>query len=449
MKLAVIGMGYLGVTHAVAMASLGFDVVGVDTDADKVANLRSGEVPIHEPGLTEAVAQQTAAGRLRFTTSYATGCTGARVHFVCVGTPALEGGALDLQHVNAAFEAVASAADVNGIIVGKSTVPAGTANSLATRISTVNDLNAQLDVAWNPEFLQEGSALRDTLHPDRLVFGTSSANATQLLHEVYAQVIASGVPVITTDLTTAELTKIAANGFLATKISYINAVSEVAEASGANVRDLASALGADPRIGPRGLRPGLGFGGGCLPKDLGSFTEFATGLDLTDTAALLSAVQRINVNVREHAYIRLARLAGSPVSAKRIAILGAAFKPNSDDIRDSPALALAVAAQNAGYQVTVTDPRALTNARTALPDLDYSATLEQAASGADVIVLATEWDEYRTASPNELGALVRTKRLLDCRSVLRLEDWKAEGWIAEALGLPLEKLPSETPLSPT
>lgn len=438
MKLTVIGLGYLGVTHATAMAALGFEVIGVDTDADKVAILQGGAVPFHEPGLTEAVAAQMATGRLRFTTSYVDGCSGASVHFVCVGTPALEGGALDLEHVTAAFEGVARAADVDSLIVGKSTVPAGTANQLAFEVSSLNRSNLELEVAWNPEFLREGHALRDTLHPDRLVFGTHSSNATHLLNEVYAQVIESGVPVIQTDLTTAELIKVAANGFLATKISYINAISEVAETSGANVRDIAAALGADPRIGSEGLRPGLGFGGGCLPKDLGSFKEYATELQLTGFVGLLSAVQQINVNASERALKRVVRLAGEPTGDTHVAILGAAFKPNSDDIRDSPAIELAASARDAGYQVSITDPRALDNARAVLPEVNFQATLTDAVRGADVIILATEWDEYRTADPRDLGPLVRAKRLLDCRSVLPLNDWRRAGWVVEALGVPIE-----------
>ncbi|MFH9087576.1 UDP-glucose dehydrogenase family protein [Streptomyces sp. NPDC017673] len=427
MRLTVIGTGYLGATHAACMAELGHDVLGVDVDPEKIAALSAGRVPFHEPGLPELIAKHTASGRLRFTTSFAEAGAFGEVHFVCVGTPQrADSGAADLSHVDAAFAALAAHAAPDALVVGKSTVPVGTAERLARTYAT--------EVAWNPEFLREGFAVEDTLRPDRLVFGVDSARAETILRAVYAPVLAAGTPLVIADFPTAELVKTAANAFLATKISFINAMAEVCEAAGGDVRTLAEALGHDDRIGPEFLRAGIGFGGGCLPKDIRAFAHRADELGVPLT--FLREVDAINMRRRDRV-VELAReLCGSDVLGARVTVLGAAFKPGSDDIRDSPALAVAARLRLEGADVTVHDPEAMDNARKAFPLLGYALTVEDALRGADLVLHLTEWPRFREIDPERAAALVARPRIVDGRGVLDADRWAAAGWRFRALGTP-------------
>jgi UDPglucose 6-dehydrogenase len=433
-RLTVIGTGYLGATHAACMAKLGFDVLGVDIDPEKIAVLQAGRLPFHEPGLAELLAEQVAAGRLRFTTSIAEAAGFGDVHFVCVGTPQRKGeSAADLTHVDAAMDALAAHVDRPCLIVGKSTVPVGTAARLAERLA---DRAPGVELAWNPEFLREGHAVEDTLRPDRLVFGVRSAAAEAILREVYADLLDAGVPAIVTDFATAELVKVSANAFLATKISFINAMAEVCEATGADVTQLGSALALDPRIGGRFLHAGLGFGGGCLPKDIRAFMARAGELGVDQALSFLREVDAINMRRRAR-MVDLAReqLDGSFIG-KRVAVFGAAFKPHSDDIRDSPALTVAATIQLQGAQVTVHDPVANDNARKLHPGLGYEDTPELAAERAHLVLHLTEWPQFQALDPAALGELVADRRIVDGRNALDPVRWRAAGWTYRALGRP-------------
>ncbi|WP_329441408.1 UDP-glucose/GDP-mannose dehydrogenase family protein [Streptomyces canus] len=428
MRLTVIGTGYLGATHAACMAELGHEVLGVDVDPDKIAALRAGQVPFHEPGLPELIQKHTASGRLRFTTDYAEAGAFAEVHFVCVGTPQRKGSeGADLTYVDAAFAAIAKHAAEGALLVGKSTVPVGTAERLAS-------LFEGAEVAWNPEFLREGFAVEDTLRPDRLVFGVGSSQAETILRKVYAPVLDAGTPVVTADFPTAELVKTAANAFLATKISFINAMSEVCEAAGGDVGVLAEAIGYDDRIGKKFLRAGVGFGGGCLPKDIRAFAHRADELGVS--LAFLREVDAINMRRRDKVVALARELCGGAVLGARIAVLGAAFKPDSDDIRDSPALNVAARLRLDGADVTVYDPEALDNARKAYPLLGYAISAEEALRGSDLVLHLTEWPQFREIDPERAARLVARPRIVDGRGALDGERWAAAGWHFRALGRP-------------
>jgi UDPglucose 6-dehydrogenase len=436
-RLTVIGTGYLGATHAVCMAVLGFEVLGVDIDERKVARLASGEVPFFEPGLPELLVKALESGRLRFTTSYEEAAAFGDVHFICVGTPQQAGSdAADVTYVDAAFSSLARHLTRKTLVVGKSTVPVGTAARLSALVKELAPAGDQVELAWNPEFLREGFAVDDTMHPDRLVFGVQSAWAEEQLRTAFAPVISSGSPVKVTDLQTAELVKVAANSFLATKISYINAMAEVCEATGADVHDLAEALAYDDRIGGKFLKPGLGFGGGCLPKDIRAFTHRAGELGVGQAVAFLREVDGINRRRRARTVDLVRELAGGDLTGVRVAALGASFKPNSDDIRDAPALDVATTLQAAGAVVHVFDPAAMDNARKAYPQLSYGDSAFDVARDADVVVLLTEWSEFREIDPGTMGAIVRQKRIVDGRHALDPVSWRAAGWEYRALGRP-------------
>ncbi len=441
MRISVIGCGYLGAVHAASMASLGHDVVGIDVDADKIARLAGGTAPFYEPGLPELLAEVSATGRLRFTTDAAE-AAGARVHFLCVGTPQKHGEfRADLSYVEAAFEALRPHLSPGDVVAGKSTVPVGTAEDLAARLAGTG-----ATLVWNPEFLREGFAVQDTLHPDRLVYGlptdddgvpTDAGDAAHaLLDEVYAAPLAEGTPLVVTDYATAQLVKVAANSFLATKISFINAMAELCEATGADVTRLADAIGYDARIGRRFLNAGLGFGGGCLPKDIRAFMARAGELGVDQALSFLREVDSINMRRRVRMVDLAREVCAGSIVGKRVAVLGAAFKPDSDDIRDSPALSVAAQMQLQGAHVTVTDPQALENARIKWPDLKYATTALEAVQDADVLVLATEWDEYRNLDPEEVGAVVARRAVVDGRNVLDPRAWRAAGFTYRALGRP-------------
>lgn len=429
--ISVIGTGYLGATHAAGMAELGFDVIGVDTDPVKIRALAGGEVPFHEPGLPELLRRHVQTGRLRFTTSMAQAAAEADLHFVCVGTPQSPTGAADLSAVHAVIAELAPLLRRNALVVGKSTVPVGTAEQLTQRIASLTQPGIAVEVAWNPEFLREGHAVHDTLYPNRLVFGCAGPSAEWLLREVYARPIADGVPVVVTDLATAELVKVSANAFLATKISFINAMAELCEAAGADVLTLARALGHDERIGAQFLGAGLGYGGGCLPKDVRALIARADELGSGESVAFLRGVEEINQRRRDRIVAEaLEVLRGGPGwRAGRVTVLGAAFKPHSDDVRDSPALEVAQRLHRAGALVTVYDPVAAVRARSVAPQLRYAANPHVACRKADVVLHLTEWPEFGALDPVRLRAIVRNPVLIDARNTLDAARWLAAGWV--------------------
>ena len=435
-RLTVLGTGYLGATHAVCMAELGFEVLGLDVLPDKVARLTAGEVPFFEPGLPELLRKNLDSGRLRFTTSYEEVGAFGDVHFTCVGTPQKKGEyAADLTYVDASFRSLVPHLRDGALVVGKSTVPAGTAERLADELDRTATA-ADVELAWNPEFLREGFAIEDTLTPDRLVFGVRSERAEQLLRAAFAPVIALPTPVVVTDFATAQLVKVSANAFLATKISFINAMAEVCEAVGGDVTMLSKALSYDTRIGGRFLHAGLGFGGGCLPKDIRAFMARAGELGVDQALSFLKEVDAINLRRRARMVDLAREELGGTFAGSRVAVLGAAFKPNSDDIRDSPALDVAAAVQLAGGTVTVFDPAAMDNARRVHPELAYGESAVDAARGADVVLHLTEWQEFRRMAPEALSGVVAHKRIVDGRNALDPQQWRDAGWTYRALGRP-------------
>jgi UDPglucose 6-dehydrogenase len=443
-RVTVIGTGYLGATHAVCMAIMGFDVLGVDVDQRKIDLLRSGRVPFYEPGLPEKLEEALATGRLSFSTDFDEAAAFGDIHFICVGTPqAPDSSAADLTYVDAAFTALAERIDRKALLVGKSTVPIGTAKRLTAMVQDISPLGKELELAWNPEFLREGFAVQDTLYPDRLVFGVASEWAEQQLRRAFEPILTTGTPVIVADLATSELVKVAANSFLATKISFINAMAEVCEATGADVNPLAQALSLDGRIGGRFLKPGLGFGGGCLPKDIRAFKHRAEELGVGQAVNFLGEVDSINNRRRVRTVDLIRELAGGNLEGVRVAALGAAFKPNSDDVRDAPALDVARLLYLEGAIVAVYDPEANANAHRQYPDLNYADTLAEAVEGADVVALLTEWQEFRDAHPNDLGKLVSHKRILDGRHALDADLYTSSGWQYRALGRPAQARTAE------
>lgn len=436
MRLSVIGCGYLGAVHAAAMASIGHEVVGIDVDERKIAALSKGEAPFFEPGLQEILTEGIASGNLRFTTDMAQ-ARGAAVHFVGVGTPQQKDGyAADLTYVNAAVDALVPFLAEGDIVAGKSTVPVGTAAALTEKVAPTG-----ATLVWNPEFLREGWAVQDTIDPDRLVAGVpegaAGERAADILREVYHPSVAKNTPFIVTDLATAELVKVAANAFLATKISFINAMAEIAEVTGADVSTLADAIGHDARIGRRFLGAGIGFGGGCLPKDIRAFSARAEELGRGESIAFLREVDAINLRRRDRAVELVVNALDGQVFERKIAVLGAAFKPHSDDIRDSPALDVAVRLKGLGANVVVTDPEAIDNARRVHPQLTYVADRDEALKDADAVIVVTEWDEYRRElDPTHAASLVAQRVIVDGRNCLDAAAWRAAGFTYTGMGRP-------------
>lgn len=441
-RITVIGTGYLGATHAAAMAELGFEVLGVDVLPRRAEMLGRGETPFYEPGLADLLRRHAAgldgaSGRLSFTTSYAEAAAFGDVHFICVNTPQKPGEyACDMSYVEAAVEELAPLLERPALVVGKSTVPVGSATRLAARIAELAPAGPDAELAWNPEFLREGHAVTDTLRPDRIVAGVTSERAEALLREVYAQPIAAGSPFLVTDLPTAELVKTAANAFLSTKISFINAMAEICEAAGGDVVRLAEALGHDERIGHRFLRAGIGFGGGCLPKDIRAFMARAGELGAAEALSFLREIDSINMR-RRSSMVELTReTLGGSLLGTRVAVLGAAFKPDSDDVRDSPALNIAGQLHLQGAEVTVYDPKAMDNARALFPTLRYAPSVREAARGAHAVLHLTEWREFGELDPAELGEVVSSRQILDGRNTLDPAVWRKAGWTYRALGRP-------------
>ncbi|GHE08177.1 UDP-glucose dehydrogenase family protein [Streptomyces alanosinicus] len=445
MRVTVIGTGYLGAVHAACMADIGHEVLGVDIDVEKITALGEGRVPIHEPGLQEILGRTVASGRLRFSTSLSEAAEFGDVHFVCVSTPQRRDGlSCDLRAVDAVVDGLAPRLRGRCLIVGKSTVPAGTTARLAARVQELAPEGTNVEVAWNPEFLREGYAVQDTLRPERLVVGVMSQRADQILREVYAPMLSDGVPYISTDPATAELVKGAANSFLATKISFINAMAEVCDATGADVTTLADALGYDSRIGRRFLSAGLGFGGGCLPKDIRAFTARADELGVGGAVSFLHEIDEINSRQRQRTVDIARDMVGGGFVGRRIAVLGATFKPDSDDVRDSPALAVAGAIHREGADVRLHDPEGMDNARAVLPMLDYVHDVKKACLGVDLILHLTEWADYRRIDPAALAVVTPARKILDARNALDASLWRSAGWTLRALGRPTAPaLPSQ------
>ena len=431
LTLSVVGCGYLGATHAACMSSLGFTVIGVDTDPEKVALLQSGKLPFYEPGLDTLLEQEMKTGRLSFTTDFSA-VKDADVHFVCVGTPQSKDGlAADLTYVKSAVAAIAPHLKDGSLVVGKSTVPVGTAQALRAELSKIAP---HADLAWNPEFLREGFAVEDTLTPNRLVVGVANDRAEEILKEVYEPVIALGTPWIRADLPTSELVKVAANSFLATKISFINAMAEVCEAAGGDVTVLAKAIGYDPRIGSRFLQAGIGFGGGCLPKDIRAFMARAEELGAKQALEFLREIDAINLRARQRVIDVVRGELSEDLTQYKIAVLGATFKPDSDDVRDSPALDIAVQLHAAGAKVVIHDPQGIESARKRFPNLDYAPVINDAIKDADLILHLTEWKEYRQIDPAAISSIVKSKIIIDGRNMLDRTMWRNAGWKFHALG---------------
>ncbi|GAB4095146.1 UDP-glucose/GDP-mannose dehydrogenase family protein [Brachybacterium horti] len=440
LTLSVIGVGYLGAVHAAAMAELGHRVIGLDVDADRVAALAEGRSPFHEPGFDELLLRNVQSGRLTFTTDYAE-LADVDVHFLALGTPQRPDGlGADLSYIHSALDALTPLLTArNGkptLIAGKSTVPVGTARELYARVSSIDGIS----LAWNPEFLREGFAVEDTLRPDRLVYGVADQDSAQqevdLLDAVYAELLDLDIPRMVYNLESAELVKVSANSFLATKISFINAISELCDVTGADVADVAEAIGMDDRIGPKFLRAGIGFGGGCLPKDIRGLLSRAGELGSVDSFAFLRDIDAINTGRREYV-VRLAkRLLDGTLDGKRVAVLGAAFKPDTDDVRDSPALDIALKLYSEGAKVSITDPAANENVRRRYPSFHVEDSVEDTLRDAELVLLLTEWKEYRELDPASVLDLVATAQIIDGRNALDLAAWRAAGWQVEALGRP-------------
>ena len=431
LKISVIGTGYLGATHAACISSLGFEVVGIDTDPAKVATLQQGRVPFFEPDLEDLLAQEIATGRLTFSSSF-DDIKDADVHFICVGTPQVKDGlAADLTYVNGALESIAPIIKSGSLVVGKSTVPVGTAARLRARLL---ELNPDADLAWNPEFLREGFAVDDTLHPNRLVVGVTNDRAEAILKEVYAKNLEEGTPWVRADLPTSELVKVAANSFLATKISFINAMAEICEAAGGDVTVLAKAIGYDPRIGNRFLQAGIGFGGGCLPKDIRAFMARAEELGAQQALEFLREIDSINLRARQRVIDLVRKDLSEDLVGKKVAVLGAAFKPDSDDVRDSPALDIAVQIHAAGANVVVHDPKATGPASKRFPALTFTEDINECVKDAEIVLHLTEWKIYRELDPVAVKGLVKRAILIDGRNMLDRSAWQAAGWHVRALG---------------
>ena len=420
------------------MAELGHDVIGIDIDSARIAELSVGNAPFFEPGLPQILASATASGRLRFSTRMED-AAGSQVHFIAVGTPQKKGSyAADLTYVNGAVRDLIPFLSEGDLVVGKSTVPVGTAETLAAMLAAAG---TGAILAWNPEFLREGFAVKDTISPDRLVYGlpssqTAAATAKTLLDEIYSSALEADTPLIVTDYATAELVKVSANAFLATKISFINAMAEIAEVTGADVTQLADAIGLDARIGRRFLAAGAGFGGGCLPKDIRAFTARAEELGRGESVAFLKEVDAINLRRRQRVVDLTVEALGGSVFGKKVAVLGLAFKPYSDDVRDSPALDVAVHLRGLGARVVATDPHAIANARKLHPQLDYAENLEDALADADLVVLVTEWEQFRHMDAVWAGELVKNRIIVDGRNCLDAAAFRASGWTYRGLGRP-------------
>ncbi|WP_269855533.1 UDP-glucose dehydrogenase family protein [Streptomyces sp. RPT161] len=440
MRVSVIGCGHLGIPHAAAMAEIGHEVIGVDLDQAKIDRLNAGECPIYEEGLPELLAAHTASGRLRFTTDLAEAAAFADVHFLAVGTPIdADGRSYDTGQVFGVARALAPNLIRPCVIIGKSTVTVGTTRDLAALLARLAPAGDGVEVVWNPEFLREGHAIEDTLRPDRIVAGVPSQHAEDVVREVYAPLLRDQIPLFVTDPATAELIKGAANAYLGMKISFINGVADMCAAAGADIQQLTEAIGVDPRIGKGGLNAGPGYGGGCLPKDVRAFTASARALGATAAATLLRAAEQVNESRPAAALTLIEQTLGRAVDGVKVTVWGASFKAGTDDVRESPALAIATLMHQRGAKVTVHDPHAVPTALLRHPELDYAEDLEESAKSRELIVLATEWPQFRDADPKALATVVANPTLVDLRNLLDADVWRAAGWTVRQLGRPAQE----------
>src|SRR6266498_2873918 len=430
MNICMVGTGYVGLVTGAALADLGMNVICVDKDESKIAALGKGVIPIYEPGLEELVARNERKGRLHFTTDLKAGIESALVIFIAVGTPPRPDGSPDLTFVRQVAEAVAEHMNGYKVVVTKSTVPTGTGKMVS---DIINRRNGRVDfsIVSNPEFLREGSAISDFLHPDRIVIGASDDRAIDIMKEIYKPLFLRETPFVITDIASAELIKYASNGFLAVKISFINEIAQLCELMGADVHDVARGMGLDRRIGSRFLLAGPGFGGSCFPKDT------AAAIDLARQNGyrfrIIEAAIAVNCETKARMTGKIVGAAGN-LEGRTAAVLGLSFKPETDDIRESPALAVITDLVAAGATVRVFDPAAMENTRAILPDLYYATDAYDCASGADVLVLATEWNEFRALDFGRLARLMRAKTVVDLRNVYEPRELKAAGWSYTGVG---------------
>ncbi len=434
MKIAMIGTGYVGLVSGACFAEFGPDVTCVDLDADKIERLLRGEIPIYEPGLNALVAKGVKSGRLSFTTDLAKAVSEADAVFIAVGTPSRRGdGHADLRYVEAAAIEIAKSLQGYTVVVTKSTVPVGTGRRVAELIQAANP-TAEFDVASNPEFLREGSAIGDFMRPDRVVIGAETDRARAVMHALYRPLYLMETPVVMTTLETAELTKYAANAFLAVKITFINEIADLCEKVGANVQDVARGMGLDGRIGKKFLHAGPGYGGSCFPKDTVALVR--TAQEYGAPARLVETVVQVNDTRKGAMASRVITACGGSVRGKTVGVLGVAFKPNTDDMREAPSLAIVPALQDAGATVRAYDPAAMHEATTLLPGVHWCADAYDVAVGADVLVIITEWNEFRALDLDRIGASMTRKVLVDLRNVYRGEDVRALGFAYTSIGRP-------------
>jgi UDPglucose 6-dehydrogenase len=430
MNVCMVGTGYVGLVTGACLADLGMNVICVDKDEAKIAALERGVIPIYEPGLEELVARNERKGRLRFTTDLKAGIESALVIFIAVGTPPRPDGSPDLTFVRQVAEAVAEHMNDYKVVVTKSTVPTGTGKMITDIIRGKNG-KFDFSIVSNPEFLREGSAVNDFLHPDRIVIGCSDARAIEIMKEIYKPLFLRETPFVITDVASAELIKYASNGFLAVKISFINEIAQLCELMGANVQAVATGMGLDPRIGPRFLLPGPGFGGSCFPKDTSAAADIARNLGTT--FELIEATIRVNARTKARMLDKIKGAAG-PLAGKTAAVLGLSFKPETDDIRESPALAVVEDLVAAGVRVRAFDPAAMENTKAVFPQLHYAKDAYDCAAGADFVVLATEWNEFRALDLEELAHAARSKTMIDLRNVYDPDELRAAGWSYTGVG---------------
>ena len=432
MRIALIGSGYVGLVSGACFADFGHDVVCIDRDAAKIALLEAGQMPIYEPGLADLVARNRAAGRLTFTTNLAEGLAGARAIFIAVGTPSRRGdGYADLSYVYAAARELAAVADSGAVIVTKSTVPVGTGDEVERIVSEARP-DAAFHVCSNPEFLREGAAIEDFKHPDRIVIGTDNETARALMGEVYRPLYLNNLPIMFTSRRTAELIKYAANAFLATKITFINEMADLCEATGADIKDVSRGIGLDKRIGAKFLHAGPGYGGSCFPKD--TLALIKTGHDAGAPVRIVETVAAVNDQRKRAMARKIITACGGTVRGKTIAVLGLTFKPNTDDMRDAPALSIIPALQDAGARVRAYDPEGMDQAARHLDNVEFAESAYACLEGADALAILTEWDAFRGLDLKRVRTLLTSPVVVDLRNVYAPEDMRRHGFTYVGIG---------------
>lgn len=432
MRIAMIGTGYVGLVSAACFSQFGHEVICVDKDQKKIDILRDGQMPIYEPGLDQLVINNVSQGRLKFTTDIKRAIQDVDVVYIAVGTPSRRGdGFADLSYVFAAVEEVAALLERYTIIALKSTVPVGTAEKVRDTIKRVNP-RIDFDVVSNPEFLREGSAIEDFIRPDRIVIGTTSPKAAEMMRQLYAPLFINETPILETSLQSAELIKYAANAFLATKISFINEIANLCEATGANVQEVARGIGLDKRIGDKFLHAGPGYGGSCFPKDTRALIQSAKEAGVA--LRIVDAVTTVNDDRKLHMADKIIAACGGDVKGKAIAILGVTFKPNTDDMREAPSLDIIPVLQQQGAKVSVFDPQAHLEARSMLQDINWASDAYDCAQGADCLVILTEWNEFRALDMSRIKQIVRVPLIVDLRNIYKPKEMSAQGFDYFSIG---------------